>query len=244
MNHVIVELGFLTRGAKALCTQVRVYVAKALARWSAYKLCTQVLRTKVLRTKVLRCVCVAFVTLTRGTKASKGMASIEVLPIIMMFVVLVAFGLGFFGVVHTGIVHSIHARTYAFESLRNRAHYNHMRDTRAGEEPQRPLDDGPSVRPQTWIFYQSFGYRTHGISSLEAEKSGKQQIHPTLRDIKFPKGSLERAPLNDVERVHNTEVPTIAHRATDKQQVNPVWLMLQYGICLNAQCRGSALPPN
>lgn len=50
----------------------------------------------------------------------KGLATIEALPLVVVFVVLITYGLGLFGFVHTAILHSIGARTYAFETFRNR----------------------------------------------------------------------------------------------------------------------------
>ena len=158
----------------------------------------------------------------------KGLASIEVLPLMIMFVVLVSFALGFFGVVHTGIVYSIHSRTYAFEALRNRANYNHMRD----------VDIGTHSGQRQWVFYQSYGYRTHGISSLE-HSTRNNGIYPTLRDIKFPQGELHLQE-GDLEQVHNQHIYKLPRRNT-KQPVNPVWLMVQYGLCLNAQCKAQDL---
>ena len=38
----------------------------------------------------------------------------------VIFVMLMSFGMGLFGVVHTAILHSIAARTYSFETFRQR----------------------------------------------------------------------------------------------------------------------------
>jgi hypothetical protein len=151
-------------------------------------------------------------------KSQKGMATIEVLPIIVVFLMLIGYSLGFFGIVHSGILQSIGARAYAFETFRNRTSLVVFRD-----EP------GSIREGKDRINYQVVQNRVHAIKSDTA--SGDIPV-ATARPLSFGRAS-ERVPAST--EVHNKDVLEIEQR-NRKVKVSPAWIMVGYGICLNAQC--------
>lgn len=154
-------------------------------------------------------------------KNQKGMAMIETIPILVIFLVLLGYGLGYFGVVHTGILHSIAARNYAFETFRNRTNLSYFRD-RQGTDPNAK------------VLYSNIGNRVHGINSEEATEP--DVVVATSRRLDFSKA---RTPSNVSEAQHNNEVFTITGRNRKGQlETSPVWIMISYGICLDALCGG------
>jgi hypothetical protein len=160
----------------------------------------------------------------------KGMASIEMIPILMMFVLLVNFGLGFFGVIHAGILNSIAARNYAFETFRNRANLNYLRDDAASDV----------------IYYWNEGFRFHSIVGEDSKNANNWVA--TKRPIKFTDTNTEPESLANVNDHNNTireklkdtgavsDVFDGRKKTDDKSGVSPVWLMTSYGICLRASC--------
>ncbi len=156
--------------------------------------------------------------------SERGMASVEVLPLIIMFVVLMFFALGFFGVIHTGVLYGIHARTYAFESLRNRAYYVYLRDA-----PLVDIDNPQEYKP---IYYTDTGHRLHGIG---AYYGGDAKLRATARPIKLGT-SLRRPPLGGVSLHNDTHNVSRSWERADNLKVDPVWVMIQHGICMNAAC--------
>lgn len=165
--------------------------------------------------------------ITRFPLNQKGMATIEVIPVLMIFILLFNFTLGFFGVIHTGILNSIAARNYAFETFRNRATLNYLRDI--------DLDSGTDQ-----IVYKVGGNRFHGIVSETRKASEDWPV--TIRPIRF---TDVRSGVEELKGKNNS-----AHQATRKiasnskvseisavdEGVNPVWIRSLYGICINVKC--------
>jgi hypothetical protein len=145
----------------------------------------------------------------------KGMAIIETLPLLVLFIMLTGFGLGLFGVIHTATLHSIAARTYAFETFRNRTKLDYYREDGSGlDEP---------------YFLGKKGYRYHAVQN---EGDPRLEFVATTRALTYGRDLAEaKAP----ELVHNQGIFNMDKR-NEKIAVNPVWIMVAYGICLNAQC--------
>ena len=61
-----------------------------------------------------------------------GTALLETIPLLVIFVILLGFAMGLFGIVHTAVLHSIAARTYSFESFRNRTNLQYFREDGSG----------------------------------------------------------------------------------------------------------------
>jgi hypothetical protein len=152
-----------------------------------------------------------------------GMATIEMIPLLLVFLMLISYTIGFFGVIHTGILQNIAARTYAFEMYRNRANLTHFRSNRI-------------VEPIT--HFKDLGGRANGIIS-EAATDSTSVMFATERPI--AKGFAKPVQSGrDQGEFHSTDVHS--NRATDMRQrnetlqSNPVWLLVQYGICISAAC--------
>jgi hypothetical protein len=160
----------------------------------------------------------------RKLKSEKGMATIETIPLILLFIFLVTYMIGFFGVIHTGILSSISARAYAFEIFRNRTNLTYF----SGDDPGR----GTQV-------YTNQGNRIHGIQGENTTASAG--MHAQSRPIRI--GSTPAEPIGNTSDIHNTQVYNQTLIGPEKRntsvEVNPVWVMVQYGICMNANCGGS-----
>ena len=153
----------------------------------------------------------------------KGLAMIEVVPLLVLFVLLLNFALGFFGIIHSGILGSIAARNYAFETFRNRADLNYLRDVTDSEA----------------VFYQGVGFRYHGIRS---ETNGNVDWVVTQRPIQFTQVSEANDPKGSM--TDHDDVKKIAEGKAVSDQMNedgvdPVWIRTLYGICLNSTCGDS-----
>ena len=155
--------------------------------------------------------------LNRTINSEKGMATIETLPILIIFIMLVAYMFGSFGVIHTGILHSIAARTYAFETFRHRSNLTYFRENRTETQ-----------------HYANMGVRFHAVAPEDYKANEK--FKPTQRSISM---ILTTDPVNEKNSgVHAAIDSQIRDgvRVQENFAVNPVWIKVQYGICLNAKC--------
>ena len=144
----------------------------------------------------------------------KGLAILETVPLIVIFVMLMSFGMGFFGIVHTAALHSIAARTYAMETFRNRANLYYYREDGSGLE--RPFN------------FTNKGWRYHAV---QHESDPRDLFVATARQI-----SISASPAGDPSKeTHNQAIYQLQQR-NEKISVNPAWIMVGYGICLNGQC--------
>ncbi len=146
------------------------------------------------------------------------MATIETISLLVIFIIMISYTFGAFGIIHTGILNSIAARTYAFETMRNRSNVTYFRDTNGSEFRQ----------------YQTIGARLHTIRS-ELDLASSTAFVPTERAMQMGLGGTA-----DVSRdvtIHMEKVPTIVDgKRNSLIEVNPVWVMTQYGICISAKC--------
>jgi hypothetical protein len=150
----------------------------------------------------------------------RGMAMIETLPILVIFLILIGHGLGFFGIVHTGILNSIAARSYAFETFRNRTDVSYFRDSGNPE--------GFESR------YNQVGNRFHSITSETSPVDA--QLFATTRPLAIGR---EVATSGANVRDHNERIFEIQGRnRLGGVESSPAWIMVGYGICLNAKCGG------
>ena len=157
-------------------------------------------------------------------KNHQGMAMLEILPLLVIFVLMVNFAIGFFGVIHSGILNSIAARNYAFETFRNRSNLNYFRDSTDSE-----------------VFsYAARGVRFHGIQKENAQMGLATDWVATTRPIKFTDVK------SGVDEVMGSSDHNKLKAVSDKGQisendflnegVNPVWVRIVYGICLDSKC--------
>jgi hypothetical protein len=150
-------------------------------------------------------------------KSQNGMATIESLPILIIFVMLIAYMFGSFGIIHTGILHSIAARTYAMETFRHRSNLTYFREV-AGTEN-----------------YAKIGTRFHGIAN-ENFNDPNDGFLPTQRSISMV---MTTDPVNEKnQKVHSNLIGQVKDgvRVRENVAVNPVWIRIQYGICIDARC--------
>jgi hypothetical protein len=155
--------------------------------------------------------------LAKPLRNQKGLAMVETVPLIVVFVALLSFTLGLFGVIHTATLNSIGARTYAFETFRQRTDLSIFRENGSGLNAGRALT------------YETKGWRFHAVNH---ESDDRNRFVPTTRLVAFGRELPEGA--NDIS-VHNQQIYELPRR-NERIAVNPVWIMVGYGICLNAQC--------
>jgi hypothetical protein len=154
----------------------------------------------------------------------RGLATLEAIPLLVVFVFLIAYSLGGFGIIHTAIMHSISARAYAFETFRNRANVTYFRDI--------PSD-------AALIHYREHGNRLHGVMS-ETRRNDDMAFRATERPIRVGI-TIEPGPSRNDLSIHNTKIheDVLADGKRNQNiEVGPAWIMIQYGICLNARCGG------
>lgn len=157
---------------------------------------------------------------SKRKKQERGFATIEALPLLVVFVVLISCGIGLFGAIHTAILYSIAARTYAFETFRNRTNLNYFRDNGSIEHTKR------------------YGIRYHAI----APGIGGSRFNATGRDIDFAGAlpNLEEGSISPQE--HNVGIFNISGRNGPTGvgiESNPIWVKIGYGMCLDATCGGN-----
>lgn len=150
----------------------------------------------------------------------KGLAMIETVPLLVIFFVLISFGMGFYGMIHTAILHSIAARTYSFETFRNRTNLTFFREDLSGMS--QPLH------------FKNKQWRYHAISH-ESDRTLK--FVATTRPIAYAR-DVAQVQDGDVRTTHNNRIFGILPR-NERVEVNPAWIMVGYGICLNAKCGGN-----
>ena len=159
----------------------------------------------------------------------KGLAILEALPIILVMFVLMGATLGSWGVVHTAILNSIAARNFLFFYLNNRSDITYLRDF-----GQPAYDLG---LPNDTHYYGNQGVR---FSYIASETGEKKEV--TLRPVDYgkPKGDywqgVEEHKLKE-EGEHKNIWNAVSDRGLNRKTVSPAWIMVGYGICLNADCQ-------
>lgn len=151
-------------------------------------------------------------------KSEEGLATVESLPLLVIFLVLITYGLGLFGIIHTSILSSIGARAYAFETFRNRANLELFRSNQT-----------------TPSSYRDFGVRYHGTTTNQTANNPDWQ--PIERPIVFGRAPAW-APTGITSSVqdHNVKIYQLQPGRNRQVAVSPAWVMVGYGICLDAHC--------
>lgn len=149
-------------------------------------------------------------------KKQRGMAVIESISLIIIFLTLFWYSIGFWGVIHTAVLQSIASRNYAFEIFRHRTHLWHFRSNK------------PSP-----LRYHSVEARLHSTNTDVTDGNDSRQYATERRIAMF----------NDNEAVGRTNNEHMNARSDIKPgerntsiSLDPVWIMVQYGICLTAKC--------
>ena len=142
---------------------------------------------------------------------------IETLPILVVFTVLITYGLGFFGIVHTGILNSIGSRTYAFETFRNRTNLTIFRE------------DSKVASRATVLTYAKKGMRYHSIGT----ENGTREEFVVARQplsVGYPAPLINDRQQDHIEKIYQLEARNQA------VGVGHIWMMIGYGMCLDAAC--------
>jgi hypothetical protein len=163
----------------------------------------------------------------RHLKNEQGMATVETIPLLVIFVILLAYSFGSFGIIHTGILNSIAARTYAFETFRGRTNVTYFRDN------IRPGDAFEALH------FLRKGNRVHGIKQ-ENPGNSTDNFMSTERPLRMGLGNIPGDVSRTTASTHNQKIYTdVGEQVQTQVGVSPVWIMTQYGICLNATCGGN-----
>src|SRR5690606_18420493 len=136
----------------------------------------------------------------------------ETLPILLIFLVLISYAIGYFGIVHTSVLNSISARTYAFETFRNRTNLVVFRDNIA------------SVKDNS--HFAGIGNRVHAISTDDRPENAQNVTYATSRRIAFGR---KPADIQTNSLTHNEQIYDI--RGRNRQggvEVSPAWVMVSY----------------
>ena len=149
-------------------------------------------------------------------KNKRGMAVIESVMMIIIFLTLFWYTIGFWGIVHTATIHSMASRTYAFEILRHRSALWYFR--------------GNSVTP---LKYHAYTSRVHGTNSDASSASDKRQYATERRISMFNNNEPEGRSANEHEKAFESVKSGTRNTSVS---LDPVWIKVQYGLCLTAAC--------
>ena len=168
----------------------------------------------------------------------KGYTVLEAIPFIIIMFVLLGAALGSWGIVHTAILHSIASRHGNFVYFNNRADLSYLRDF------------GSPYNSNVLSYFGRKGWR---FSFVQAETvldiDNYEGTAATARFVDFtspndrpgsggtggPFGNEGYADDPNFITDHNQIWGPMDSRNIKK--VAPAWIMVGYGICLNARCR-------
>lgn len=156
---------------------------------------------------------------TSPLKNEKGFAVVESILLLFIFLILFWYSIGFFGITHTAVIQSIASRNYAFEIFRHRSHLWYFRTNSAV-----PLR------------YHQFDNRVHGTNS-EISASGQDRTqYATERRVAMFKSTDENAEGRTSSEHAKVGSAIQPGERNTSLSIDPVWIRVQYGICLTAQC--------
>ena len=178
-----------------------------------------------------------------------GIAMVEILPLLVVFITFFGLSMGLWGAVHSGTLQSIAARHYAFEVINNRTHLEHHRDwdpaSSAGTEK---MFQSPTPSPEK--YHGSMGMRLFAIVTKQTsskpeefvENRGLNFFNDIDRDYDEQPGGILSSPQTDAANKYSSRAGFLedAQLFIQTPQINPIWLMSGYGICLNCCCGNNA----
>ena len=174
-------------------------------------------------------------------KNKKGLTILEAIPFILITFTLIGAVLGSWGIVHTSILYSISARHGNFKMFNNRSDLSYLRDY------------GSDMTGEA-VFFRNKGWRFSFIQSTTPVGDNEPKMTATARfvdftnikddggQVKFEKGAGTTQyddPHGDERFLTNDEHNKIQDFIPDdknQRRVAPAWIMVGYGICLNAKC--------
>lgn len=146
----------------------------------------------------------------------KGMATIEALPMLVVFVIFFSYTYGFFSIIHSGILYSIGARTYAFETFRNRSNLTYYRGNNNSGQ---------------FNYYSNYGLRYHCTQAGTTDEEFVAEKRAISIGMQLSPTSSSNADLD----IHNEKIHALNARNRDIK-VNPIWIKTCYGICVTSGC--------
>lgn len=171
----------------------------------------------------------------------QGFSSIEAIVLMICFTLMVTFTFGVFGIIHTGILNSIGARNYAFETFRHRANLSYIRDADyfgGNNTKDLAMDSYVGVSVPLQPPTKSDNFRLHYVSTEAPSNSTSNAPQITERPI--AKGKIIDT-TNENQKFHlqiaNEENLVAGKRYNNQDGVNPTWIKVVYGICMNAICQ-------
>ncbi len=172
------------------------------------------------------------------TGNSKGFAVLESVPLLLVLMMLLGATLGSWGLVHTAILNSIAARHNAFFILNHRPDLHYRRDFGPHEYP--------GLSPLTADMRYYYGNNQSRFFFVKSEKnsSGRNRtattrfvnfLNPQSKKEYYPEeqGFLKSAQQHNLLVTQESQMPA---RKIATQRVDPAWIMVGYGICLNSTC--------
>jgi len=171
-------------------------------------------------------------------KNKKGIVMLEAIPIIWIMFVFLGVTLGSWGIVHTAILHSIAARNHTYFMFNQRSDLSYLRDFTDIE-----YDKGGKFSFKVVNrYYRKEGEDGVGMRYLFIQsRGGSGETRATLRRVDFrqPPDSIKEA--SDSEKFisdsQHTEIKsTVGADRNDEAKVDPAWIMVGYGICLESSC--------
>ncbi|MBE8162913.1 MAG: hypothetical protein HAW63_02880 [Bdellovibrionaceae bacterium] len=157
---------------------------------------------------------------TKIIKNKKGSAIVETLPLVIIFMTILGNMWGFFMAVHSGILSSIGARTYAFETFRNRADLTYFRD--------QELATGNPYKES--INYYKTGVRIHGVTQPSRTNNVANFYPLSINYNKFSPSQAKAS--NSIQEQHRHSF--IFSESREKTTgVKEIWIRSIYGMCLN-----------
>jgi hypothetical protein len=158
---------------------------------------------------------------SRSFANQDGMAVLEMIPVMIVIVVVLKYTYGFFGVIQSATIQSIAVRNYAFETFRHRSRLSYLREVDT-------LEDRFKYRK---------GMRLHGVRDENSRASATPDWDVTVRNITFPtKESDILGSSAFLSRIQEQKNITVGRRYSEGDGVNPVWLAIRYGMCIDHKC--------
>lgn len=154
---------------------------------------------------------------TTRIKKEEGSAIVETLPLLIIFMTILGNMWGFFMAVHSGILSSIGARTYAFETFRNRADLTYFRD--------QEINSGKPIYGR--INYYDIGARIHSVT----QTNNQEKFYPL--SINYNQFSPAQAKASSAIQIQHSHDAIFTDKRPPKTGVKEIWIRSNYGICLN-----------
>ncbi len=172
-------------------------------------------------------------SLRRNSLSSvKGMAMIEILPIILVMFVLMGAALGSWGLAHTAILNSIAARHNSFFYFNNRTDLSYLRDFgnlgSAG---------GYSILSFVGVADMFYRDQRNRFAFITSEDAQDEKARATLRFVDFKNPAADcKGQSGCLRDSDHTGIHGLIKSKNTRELVSPAWIMVGYGICLNADC--------